>query len=326
MRLIQKLWQNWEGSGMSKIDEAIEILRALGLPKAQQNKRSGLTLVALVDLRPSMSWSESRVRNIRIHDMMAFFDTEYNKQYAENSRETIRRQTIHQFEQAGIVARNTDDPLRPTNSPNTVYALTAEALFVITKYGTSGWTQAIQSFAEQKGRLIDKYEKRRKLHLIPIELPDGTELSLSPGKHNALQVRIVREFRSVFSQESDVIYLGDTARKMLHRRKDILSRLKIPITKHDKLPDVVLFDAEKNHLLLIEAVTAHGPLSPKRQTELEEILSECPAKRIYVSAFLDFKEFKKHIDNIAWETEVWIAENPGHMIHFNGPKFFTAYD
>ncbi|MFS2517149.1 MULTISPECIES: BsuBI/PstI family type II restriction endonuclease [Parabacteroides] len=25
--------------------------------------------------------------------------------------------------------------------------------------------------------------------------------------------------------------------------------------------------------------------------------------------------------DIAWETEVWIAENPGHMIHFNGDRF-----
>ena len=101
--------------------------------------------------------------------------------------------------------------------------------------------------------------------------------------------------------------------------------MKIPITKHDKLPDVVLYDSQKNHLFLIEAVTTHGPLSPKRQIELEDTLRYCKAKRIYISAFPDFREFKRHIDNIAWETEVWIENNPDHMIHFNGPKFFTVY-
>ena len=79
-------------------------------------------------------------------------------------------------------------------------------------------------------------------------------------------------------------------------------------------------------LPLIEAVTAHGPLSPKRQIELEETLKDCKAKRVYISAFPDFYEFKRHIDNIAWETEVWTENNPDHMIHFNGPKFFTVYN
>ncbi len=104
-----------------------------------------------------------------------------------------------------------------------------------------------------------------------------------------------------------------------------MKKLKIPITKHDKLPDVVLYDSQKNQILLIEAVTAHGPLSPKRQIELEKTLKNCKAKRIYITAFPDFREFKRHVDNIAWETEVWIENNPDHMIHFNGPKFFTVY-
>ncbi len=91
------------------------------------------------------------------------------------------------------------------------------------------------------------------------------------------------------------------------------------------MPDVVLYDEQKDHIFLIEAVTTHGPISPKRQVELGDVLKKCKAAKIYISAFLDFREFKRHIDNIAWETEVWIANNPDHMIHFNGPKFFTTY-
>lgn len=311
---------------MSKIKEAIKILKDLGLPRTQQNERSGLTLLALLDLKENDSWKEARKRSIRIHDILIFIQDNYGKQYAENTRETIRRQTIHQFEQAGIVIRNPDDPKRPTNSPNTVYSIAEDALRVIIQYKLKAWEPALNEFILKKGKLVDKYEKRRKMHEISVNLPDGSLVRFSPGKHNKLQVMIIKQFRTRFCPNSEVLYVGDTARKLLFVKNKSLEKLKIPITKHEKLPDVVLFDQEKNILFLIEAVTAHGPLSPKRQIELEETLKECKSKRVYISAFPDFKEFKRHSDNIAWETEVWIENNPDHMIHFNGPKFFTVYN
>ena len=103
--------------------------------------------------------------------------------------------------------------------------------------------------------------------------------------------------------------------------KEKLENIGIPITEHGKLPDVVIYDEAKNWLYLIEAVTSHGPMSPKRITELEEFLKGCNAGKIYVSAFPDFSEFKKHTNDIAWDTEVWIMEFPEHMIHFNGDRF-----
>lgn len=310
---------------MSKIEDAIAILESLGLPKAQQNERSALTLLALLDLEEGAPWSKSRKRIIRIHDILVFIQKNYGKQYAENTRETIRRQTLHQFEQAGLAVRNPDNPLRPTNSPKTVYSVAEDALEVVRKHGASGWKSALAKFVKNKGKLVERYEKRKKVNLISVGLPDGTLVSLSPGKHNELQAKIIQEFRRRFCPNTRIVYVGDTARKLLHVERSLLEQLKISLTEHDKLPDVVLYDLEKNQLFLIEAVTAHGPLSPKRQIELEETLKYSGAKRIYVSAFPDFREFKKHIDNIAWDTEVWIESNPDHMIHFNGPQFFSVY-
>jgi hypothetical protein len=310
---------------MSKVNEAIEILKALGLPRAQQNERSGLTLLALLDLKENNGWSTSKQRIIRIHDILEFVQANYGKRYAENTRETIRRQTLHQFEQAGIVERNPDDPNRPTNSPHTVYTIGSDTLKVIKRYNTSGWNPALAEWIKQKGKLIDRYEKRRQRQLTSVDLPGGPSLNFSPGKHNKLQAQIITEFRARFCPKTSVVYVGDTARKLLHIDRNLLAEMKIPITEHDKLPDVVLFDQKRHLLFLIEAVTAHGPLSPKRQIELEQTLKHCDARRIYVSAFPDFAEFKKHIGNIAWDTEVWISDNPDHMIHFNGPKFFTVY-
>ena len=101
-----------------------------------------------------------------------------------------------------------------------------------------------------------------------------------------------------------------------------LANLGIPITEHDKLPDVVLHDRTRRWLFLIEAVTSHGPVSPKRIVELEKMFAECPAGLVYVSAFPDMAEFKRHAPQIAWETEMWLAEVPDHLIHFNGDRFF----
>ena len=311
---------------MSKTEDAVAIIVSLGLPRAQQNERSGMTLLALTDLKEDTPWSQAKQRIIRIHDILLFIEQYYGKKYAENTRETIRRQTLHQFEQAGVVIRNPDDPSRPTNSPNTVYQISDDALDVIRKFDSYNWEQAVKDFTDRKGKLIERYEKRKKKHSISVDLPNGSLVSFSPGKHNELQVKIIKDFRARFCPNAKVVYVGDTARKMLHIDTALLSKLKIPITRHNKLPDVVLYDSQKNLLILLEAVTAHGPLSPKRQIELEETLKDCKAKRIYVSAFPDLREFKKHIDNIAWETEVWIENNPDHMIHFNGPKFFTIYN
>ena len=101
----------------------------------------------------------------------------------------------------------------------------------------------------------------------------------------------------------------------------MLKNIGIPIDQHSKLPDVVIYDPKRNWLYLIEAVTSHGPVTPKRIVELEDLLKKCTAGKIYVSAFPDFAEFKRHTRNLAWETEVWIMEHPDHRIHFNGDKF-----
>ena len=117
------------------------------------------------------------------------------------------------------------------------------------------------------------------------------------------------------------MYLGDTAKKDLYVDEKGLKDLDIPIDQHSKLPDVVIYDIKRKWLFLIEAVTSHGPVSPKRLLELEDFLKNCKVGKVYVTAFPDMTEFKKHSNNIAWETEVWLMEAPDHMIHFNGDRF-----
>lgn len=310
---------------MGKIKEGLDVLIKAGVPRAQQNERSSLTLLAVLDLKKNTLWAEAKKRIIRIHDILVFIQKNYKKKYAENTRETIRRQTLHQFEQAGIVERNSDDLSRSTNSPNTVYNITDEAWALVKSYDTIRWDKELHEFVTKKGRLVEKYEKRKDEKFIQLKTTAGNIIKFSPGKYNALQVIIIKELVPRFCSKAKLVYIGDAANKLLFDDQKLLRKLNIPITKHDKLPDVVLYNEDKNHLFLIEAVTSHGPISPKRQVELAKVLKECKAKKIYISAFPDFHEFKRHTDNIAWETKVWIANNPDHMIHFNGPKFFSAY-
>lgn len=307
---------------MSKIEEAQEILRALGLPQAQQNEISAYTLLALCGIKATDKWKMASRQSLTISkDIMQFVKDHYNKSYAPNTRETFRRQVLHQFVQARIADYNPDNPALPVNSPNAHYALTESAHEAIRKYGTIKWKAVSKKFVSEVADLAKQYRKERKRHLIPVKLSNGKIIKLSAGKHNEVQKAIIEQFAPQFAPDGEVIYLGDAANKDLYMDRGILVELHIPIDEHSKLPDVVIFDRAKNWLFLIEAVTSHGPISPKRLVELEMFLKDCKAGKVYVTAFPDFAEFKRHSKDIAWETEVWLVESPTHLIHFNGDRF-----
>ncbi len=310
---------------MGKIQEAQEVLKMLGLPLAQQNEISALTLLALAQLNEETPWPEAKRQTLRIHDILIEVKERYGREYAENTRETIRRQVIHQFEQAGLVARNPDDPTLATNSPRTHYALSDVAIRTIRAYQSDDWPQAVQDFIASRGTLLELYQKSREQHKIPLRLTSGEAYHLSPGQHNELQATIVEEFGPRFAPGAKLLYLGDTDNKTLILDRQGFEELGVPAPSHDKLPDVVLYDETRNWLFLIEAVTSHGPVSPKRQFELEEVFKTCPVGRVYVSAFSNFVTFKNFLTEIAWETEVWLAEMPDHLIHFNGDRFLGPH-
>ncbi len=122
---------------MGKIEQAQEILEALGLPSAQQNEMSALTLLTLAQLSEDSPWQDARGRSLRVHDILIEIKQRYGREYAENTRETIRRQVLHQFEQAGLVIRNPEDPDLATNSPRTHYLLPDSVLSALRAYDTA---------------------------------------------------------------------------------------------------------------------------------------------------------------------------------------------
>lgn len=308
---------------MSKIIEAQEILKALGLPAAQQNEMSALTLLALCSIKENSLWAEATRTSQRItKEIMAFVNKyyKYDAPYAPNTRETFRRQVLHQFVQAGVANYNPDDPTLPVNSPKAHYSITQEALEVVQTYGTKDWDSRTQQFAVEYQILRDRYAADRDMHRIPLII-EGNEYYLSPGAHNEVQAAVVEEFAPRFAPGGKLLYIGDTEDKDLYIDTAGLTAISIPITEHSKLPDIIISDIKRGWLFLIEVVTSHGPVSAKRLIELEDLTKNCQFGIVYVTAFPNAKEFKKHIDEIAWETEVWLSDTPAHMIHFNGDRF-----
>lgn len=308
---------------MSKIAEAQEIMKALGLPSAQQNDMSALTLLALCSIKKDTPWADATRTSHRItKEIMAFVNENYKSDapYAPNTRETFRRQVLHQFIQAGVANYNPDDPTLPVNSPKAHYAITEEALEVAKSYGTKNWDSRTQQFAVEYEILRDRYAAERDMHRIPLVI-EGNEYYLSPGAHNEVQAAVVEEFAPRFAPGGKLLYIGDTEDKDLYVNAAGLEALSLPITEHSKLPDIVISDEKRGWLFLVEVATSHGPVSAKRVIELEEFTKNCPFGIVYVTAFPNAREFKKHVDEIAWETEVWLSDTPDHMIHFNGDRF-----
>jgi BsuBI/PstI restriction endonuclease domain/BsuBI/PstI restriction endonuclease HTH domain len=305
-----------------KIAQAQAILKALGLPGSQQNQISALTLLAICGLGVNDAWLQARRdRRSVTKGIMDFIREKYRVAYAPNTRETVRRQVLHQLVLAGVADYNPFEPDLPTNSPRAHYAVSEAALNAIKTFGTSEWESALANFLSHRTALIEIFRRRRSKRLIPVRFPDGKPVRLSPGSHNKLQRAVVEQFASRFAEEPKLLYLGDTAKKNLYINAHVLNTLGVPITEHDKLPDVLIYDEKRNWLFLVEAVTSHGPMSHKRVLELELMLAKCPAGLIYVSAFPNMAGFRRHTNKIAWDTEVWIAELPDHLIHYNGDRF-----
>ena len=308
---------------MDKIELAKDILERIGMPTAQQSTLCCLTLLAMANIKKEDRFQDATNGWVRIHDVISFIANEYGVIYAENSRETFRKQAMHHFRTAAII----EDNGKATNSPNYRYRLTGEFLRVIKSIREPNGTCVcedddfeIQRFMSRHQSLKDIYASKKQMQKMPVKI-NNQDFTFSPGKHNQLQKAIIEEFAPRFAPNSECLYVGDTIVKDLVKNVEKLNDLGFEITLHDKMPDVVLYREDQDWIYFIESVTSVGPMDPKRIIEIGQMTEKVTAGMIYVTAFLDFKTFKTFSEQLAWETEVWIADMPDHMIHLNGDKF-----
>ena len=301
---------------MDKVSEAKKFLKDFGMPEKQQSDMAAYTLLTLAHIKPDDSWDKATNEWIRIHDVLRFISEQYGKTYAENTRETIRKDCMHQFREGALI----EDNGKATNSPNYRYRITVEALNLLHDFEEPFWDKSIQRHRKHHGTLIEKYASKKRMEMMPVNI-DGKALKFSPGKHNVLQKAIIEQFVPRFAPGCKCLYVGDTIKKDLIKDVENLKRLGFEITQHDKMPDVVLYCADKDWLYFIEAVTSVGPMSPQRIIEIQDMTKNVKSGKIFITAFPDKATYKKFSINLAWETEVWISAYPDHMIHLNGSKF-----
>lgn len=305
---------------MDKLEMAKSLLLQLGMPPKQQSIICVFSLLAMANIKKDMPWSAATNEWIRIHDIIAFTSEYYGVVYAENSRETFRKQALHPFRNAALI----EDNGMATNSPNYRYRITNEFLNVIKELTDDSVASepgtALQMFMANHESLSAIYASKKRMQKMPVRI-NHDEFTFSPGKHNELQKSIIEEFAPRFAPNSECLYVGDTVQKDLVKNIEKLSELGFEITLHDKMPDVVLYREDKDWIYFIESITSVSPMDPKRILEIETMTKNVSSGKIYISAFLDFSTFKKFSDQLAWETEVWIADMPDHMIHLNGDKF-----
>jgi adenine-specific DNA-methyltransferase len=308
-----------------KITEALDILNALNVPAQQQNERSALTLLALANVKASSKWSEAESNLIGITEMMDYFRNHYGKNYAPNTRETVRKMTIHQFIQLGIVHANPDSSERPINSPKTRYEIVAPALHLIQTYNSPAWNEQLSLFIRNTPSLNNLQVRERLMPMIDIILPDGERIKLSAGGQNELIKQVIEEFCQRYTPGGKVIYIGDANQKITEQELLYFSQLGIKINQHGKMPDVVVLMEDKKWLVIIEAVTSHGPIDIKRHNELKELFENPDYGLVFVTAFQSRRAMNKYLKDLSWETDVWVAESPSHLIHFDGERFLGPY-
>jgi len=308
-----------------KLQEAIAILKELGFAAGQSNERAAYVLLALLDLPPSKPWAAAANPLRGTTPVMEFLAKSYDKNYKPNTRETIRDEALKYFVDAGLLLRNPDKPDRATNSAKTVYQIEPSALALVRTHGTRAWTKQIKKYLASQHEIRAELLRDRNIPRIPVTLSSGKKITLSPGGQNPLIKLVLKDFCSRFAAGAKVVYIGDAEDKFLHLDATYLEGIGVVIAAAAKMPDVVVHDTKRNWLLLIEAVVSAGSVDAKRRRELKQLFRGSHAGMVFVTAFLDRQTFGRFQQQISWETEVWIANEPDHIIHFNGARFLGPY-
>lgn len=306
----------------------LDILKDIGVPVENTDRkleRMAKACMAVGQIKRTFKEAKSSEDGVfyRSRDIIAFENAHYGEHMADSSYDDIRRQDLKMLVEAGIVLNSSSQEEQATNNPSRGYALSPAFANLLRQYRTSSWKPALDKFIADTISLKEELERRRDLIKVPVTLPGGKHIDLSYGEHNVLQKAIIEVFLPLFGFGAEVLYVGDTKDKFLHLEQEALENLSFFPLEHEELPDVVAYSKEKNLLYLIEAYHSTGEWSEVRVRKIKRKLEEshCTANIVFFTAFENKKVFKQKAKDIAWETEVWIADSPEHLVHFNGYKF-----
>jgi type II restriction enzyme len=313
------------------INHTLYILDSFGIPidgTPRRIERMAIAFLAVADVKSLDDFTRAKdlindEYSLKTRDIIHYVNSNFGENISRGSYDDIRRKDLKILVAADIVLQS--NPNSATNDSRRGYGLNPTYANLLKKYPSKGWYKMVKSALADTEPISTKLQRKRKIKLVPVKLPSGIELKFSPGEHNDLQKAIIEDFLPRYGYGSEVLYVGDTADKYLHLNEKKLEELEFFNIAHEELPDIVAYSEKRNWLYLIEAVHTSGAISELRLMQLQKLTAKCSADIIYVTAFLDRSTFRKYVAEIAWETEVWISENPDHLIHFNGDKFLGPY-
>jgi hypothetical protein len=309
------------------INEALDILESLGIPIEGQTERSlekmSMSFLALLDVKKDWKEAKSVGDNYGLtsKEVIKYLNENFEDKISVGSYDDVPRRYIRLLLVSDFVLRSGINPSANYNSPIRKYVIPDFIKNLIVFYNTGKWESKLCEFNKNKIFLREEIKRLRNLTLLPVLLSDGENLVFSPGNHNELQKQIIEIFLPRFGANCKILYVGDGANKSLYKNVEELKSLDFFDISHGMLPDIVAYSKDKNWLFLIEAFYTTGIISEIKFKEFKRNLTNCQAEIIFVTAFLTKEEFRKQMLDIAWETEVWTADNPDHLVHFNGHKF-----
>src|SRR3989338_839543 len=270
-----------------RIEEALDVLRQLGMPNEQLNDRTAICLLALLELPATTAWNKASNPMLGIRAILDFAREKLEHKYAENTRESIRKYSVKQLVAAGILLHNPDKPNRAVNSSGNCYQVESNALALLRKFGARGWKKSLLTYLGTRQTLADQFAQHRDMQRIPVIINKEHEIRLSAGNHSDLIRAIIEEFIPRFVPGGELVYVGDTGTKWGYFDEKLLHTLGVKVGNHGKIPDVVIYYRKKNWLILVEAVASSGPVDGIRHAELSDLFKGSTAGLVYVTAFPD---------------------------------------
>lgn len=293
------------------------LLQQLGLDRKLITDQSAICVLALADgaERPGLLPGKRRLRDgARIHDIIEFARQECGKEVAENTRESYRKLSLRPLCEEGLVVRHQ----LSTNDPKTFYRLHPEMLRLLTSPAPLERRWLAQELA---ARLLqgETWKQQRRRAEIPVEVGLPQPYFLSPGLHSRLAAEVVQAYAPAFLKAPQVVYLGDTRHKGGYQNRDLMRELNLPIQVTASLPDVILLCEAERWLVVVEVVASSGPVSEARLVQLRQLIQQpvmLGYRPRYITAFPSRRVFRRFVEEIAWGTQVWIANEAGQIITF----------
>jgi hypothetical protein len=298
------------------VEEIRGLLQELNFPPRRITEQTAFCILALADTTPCqrlLAGHTSLADGARVHDILNFVRQDIGRSVAENTRESYRKTSLRPLMEAGWVIRHQ----LSTNDPNTYYRLHPGFARLLTVPSGPERDALIERL-----RLPERRRARERADLrqeVCVGLAPGQVHTLSPGRHNLLEKAVAETLGPALLRHPQVVYLGDTAARRGYQNRSLMRRLNLPIDVTVSLPDVILCCLEEQTLLVIEAVISSGPITQGRLAQLQDLAAGSASlgiQTVYISAFPSRRVFRRFVEDIAWGSSVWIADEPHSIIHF----------